>query len=44
MDSILHYQQLLSNIEHPESRLNLWKYYHLGLDLGIREYQTYREY
>ena len=44
MDSILHYQQLLSKIEHPAWRLKLWKYYHLGLDLGNREYQTYLIY
>lgn len=39
-----HIQQLLgvlSQKEDPQSRLNLWKYYHLGMDLGNRDYQTY---
>lgn len=43
-DSIGRYQQLLRKFERPEWRLNLWKYYHLGLDLGNREYQTYLIY
>ena len=40
-DSIRHYSTLLSQKENPEHRLQLWKYYHLGLDMGNRGFQTY---
>ncbi|RYU93896.1 hypothetical protein EWM59_19850 [Emticicia agri] len=40
-DSIRHYTTLLSVKENPKHRLQLWKYYHLGLDMGNRNFQNY---
>jgi len=40
-DSIKHYSRLLSQKNNPKFRLQLWKYYHLGTDMGNRDYQTY---
>jgi hypothetical protein len=40
-DSIKHYYSLLEANNDDKLRLQLWRYYHLGLDLGNRDYQTY---
>jgi hypothetical protein len=40
-DSISHYYRLLEKNDDDKLRLQLWRYYHLGLDLGNRDYQTY---
>lgn len=40
-DSVKHYFRLLSKKNNPAFRLQLWKYYHLGTDMGNRDYQTY---
>jgi hypothetical protein len=40
-DSIRHYTVLLNAKENPKHRLQLWKYYHLGLDIGNRNFQNY---
>lgn len=40
-DSIKHYSRLLSKKNNPAFRLQLWKYYHLGADMGNRDYQSY---
>ncbi|MGB4843551.1 MAG: DUF5694 domain-containing protein [Ferruginibacter sp.] len=41
-DSIRHYYNLLLKKEDPALRLQLWKYYHLGLDMGNRDFQSYQ--
>lgn len=40
-DSIRHYASLLAKEENPKNRLQLWKYYHLGMDIGNRGFQNY---
>jgi hypothetical protein len=40
-DSINHYYSLLKKSNDDKFRLQLWRYYHLGLDIGNRDYQTY---
>lgn len=40
-DSIRHYMTLLNKEENPAFRLQLWKYCHLGLDMGNRGFQGY---
>lgn len=40
-DSINHYYRLLEASNDDKLRLQLWRYYQLGLDLGNRDYQTY---
>ncbi len=40
-DSINHYYRLLKKSNDDKLRLQLWRYYHLGLDIGNRDYQTY---
>jgi len=40
-DSINHYYRLLEKRRDDKLRYQLWRYYHLGLDMGNRDYQTY---
>lgn len=40
-DSANHYYRLLQKSNDDKLRLQLWRYYHLGLDIGNRDYQTY---
>jgi hypothetical protein len=40
-DSIRYYQTLLNANENPKHRLQLWKYYHLNIDMGNRNFQNY---
>ena len=41
-DSIKLYKELLEKEENFAFRLLLWKYYHLGLDMGNRDFQSFR--
>lgn len=41
-DSIRTYYDLLLEKDDPVLRLQLWKYYHLGLDMGNRDFQTFQ--
>ena len=41
-DSVRHYYELLLKKDDPALRFQLWKYYHLGLDMGNRDFQSYQ--